>query len=391
MSANAQLKLLGVFAHPDDEVFCAGGTFARYAAEGAEVMVVSATRGDAGQIRDARMATRRSLGAVRARELQESCRRLGVQHYQCLEYGDGTLRELDINILIEHITQIIRSFQPDVVITFGEDGAYGHPDHIAISIATTRACQLSGMPNQFSQQLNNGLKPHAPARLYHSHFPRSRMLMLDRLAQWLTAIENSFAGTADFPRALLLFAEETSLLNYSSDYIDVNWYPAGFLIIEQGEVAKHLYLILSGRAQAMIEDEDGTLHVVNELGPGKFFGERALALQHRRLAHVVAVENTTCLVFSAESPLAFLGRGAEAHITGDDNHSTEEIGVNHDPVTTCIDVSDYVEQKVAAMAAHRTQYPITPDMFPMSIMREMLGREYFVRVLPPRESETTLI
>ena len=391
MSANARLKLLGIFAHPDDEVFCAGGTFAKYAAQGAEVMVVSATRGDAGQIRDATVATRRTLGAVRTRELQESCRRLGVIECRCLDYGDGTLRELDINVLIEHLTQIIRSFQPDVVITFGEDGGYGHPDHIAISIATTQACQLSEMPDQFPEQLDGGLKTHAPARLYHSHFPRSRLLMLDRLARWLTEIENNFAGSGDFARALLLFAEETTLLNYSSDHIDVNWYPAGFFIIEQGEVAKHLYLILSGRAQAIVEDEDGTLHVVNELGPGKFFGERALALQHRRLAHVVAVENTTCLVFASESPLAFLGRGAEAHVTGSDTSPTGERGVNHNPATTCIDVSEYVEQKLAAMAAHRSQYPITPDMFPMSIMREMLGQEYFVRVLPPQQLETTLI
>src|SRR5262245_13536631 len=158
MTTNKRLKLLGVFAHPDDEVFCAGGTFAKYAAEGAEVMVVSATRGDAGQIRDAAIATRRNLGDVRAKELQESCRNLGVQHSQCLDYGDGTLRDLDINILIEHITGIIRSFQPDVVITFGEDGAYGHPDHIAISIATTQACRLSGMPGQFPHQLERGLK-----------------------------------------------------------------------------------------------------------------------------------------------------------------------------------------------------------------------------------------
>lgn len=389
-AARTRPRLLGIFAHPDDEVFCAGGTFARYAAEGAEVMVVSATRGDAGQIRDAAIATRRTLGAVRARELEESCRRLGVQRCVCLDYGDGTLRELDINILIEHITRIMRTFRPDVVITFGEDGAYGHPDHIAISIATTRACQLAGMADQFPQQIDEGLTPHAPARLYHSHFPRSRMLIQDRLAQWLTDIQNSFAGSTDFSRALLLFAEETTLLNYSSDHIDVNWYPAGFFIIEQGEVAKHLYLILSGRAQAIVEEEDGTQRVVNELGPGKFFGERALALGHRRLAHVVAVENTTCLVFSSESPLAFLGRGAEAHITGEDTPALQDSHMEANPVTTCIEVSDYVEQKVAAMAAHRSQYPITPDMFPLSMLREMLGREYFVRVLPPREIETTL-
>jgi len=72
-------SLLAVFAHPDDETFCAGGTLAKYAADGAEIMVVSATRGDAGQIRDARAATRRTLGQVRERELRLACERLGVR------------------------------------------------------------------------------------------------------------------------------------------------------------------------------------------------------------------------------------------------------------------------------------------------------------------------
>ena len=58
-------RLLGVFAHPDDETFCAGGTFARYAEQGAEIMVVSATRGQAGQIRDAAAGTRHTIAAVR--------------------------------------------------------------------------------------------------------------------------------------------------------------------------------------------------------------------------------------------------------------------------------------------------------------------------------------
>jgi|FLYN01.1.fsa_nt_gi LmbE family N-acetylglucosaminyl deacetylase len=384
----AGLKLLGVFAHPDDEVFCAGGTFAKYAAAGAEVMVVSATKGDAGQIRDAQTATRRTLGTVRERELLESCRRLGIQHCQCLDYGDGTLRELDSKVLTEHVTHIIRRFQPDIVITFGEDGAYGHPDHIAISVATTQACLASGSPERFPHQLNSGLETHSPSRLYHSHFPRSRMLLLNRLAHWLMEIQNNYTGTPDFGRALLLFAEETSLLHYSSDHIDVNWYPIGFFIIEQGEIAKDLYLILSGRAQAVREEEDGSLHVLADIGPGQFFGERGLALNQRRAAHVIAVENTTCLVFSSENPLAWLGRGAEAPVPIGAGTETLEDQLNF---TTRIDVTDYVEQKVSAMAAHRTQYPISPDMFPPSMLREMLGQEYFIRVIPQREIETSLM
>jgi len=58
-------RLLGVFAHPDDEVFCAGGTMGQAAEAGAEVMIVSATRGEQGQIRDPAAATRRTMGAVR--------------------------------------------------------------------------------------------------------------------------------------------------------------------------------------------------------------------------------------------------------------------------------------------------------------------------------------
>src|SRR5262245_4170471 len=74
------LRLLGVYAHPDDETFCAGGTLAKYAAAGADMMVVSMTQGEAGQIRTAQAATRHTLGQARAQELQRACRELGVQH-----------------------------------------------------------------------------------------------------------------------------------------------------------------------------------------------------------------------------------------------------------------------------------------------------------------------
>ena len=67
------VRILGVFAQPDNEVFCAGGTFARYAAAGADITVLTATRGEAGQTRDAQIATRRTLPGVRERELRDAC------------------------------------------------------------------------------------------------------------------------------------------------------------------------------------------------------------------------------------------------------------------------------------------------------------------------------
>src|SRR5947209_15673491 len=94
-SQQDQLRILGVFAHPDDETFCAGGTFAKYTAGGAQVMVVSATRGEAGQIRSPHVATRRTLGATREEELRLACQQLGVQQSVCLEYRDGTLKDVD--------------------------------------------------------------------------------------------------------------------------------------------------------------------------------------------------------------------------------------------------------------------------------------------------------
>jgi len=389
-SQQDQLRILGVFAHPDDESFCAGGTFARYTHAGAEAMVVSATRGQAGQIRSAKVATRRTLGQVREQELRLACQRLGVQHVVCLDHGDGMLREVDQEVLIGQVVEIIRSFRPDIVITFGPDGGYGHPDHIAISTATTAACMRSGDTTQFPEHLAAGLAPHRPLRLYHSHFPAKRQLLLERLVQWLVTAEKRFHGPLDFVHALLLLSEESTLLRYSSDYCDVGWYPSGFFIIEQGEPADNLYLILSGTVEVMREDPDGTQHVVARMGPGSFFGEEGLASRKPRNAHVIAVDNVTCLVFSPNTPTAFLGRGEGAHITNLSGLN-EQDEVRMTGATTCIDVGPYVQQKIEAISAHRSQYALEPDMLPLSILQELMGQEYFVRVYPVPEIETDFL
>jgi LmbE family N-acetylglucosaminyl deacetylase len=385
----AWLRILAAFAHPDDEVFCAGGTLALHAARGAEVMVVSATQGEAGQIRDAQVATRRTLGSVRAQELQLSCKRLGVQHAVCLDYGDGKLQDSDPLPLTKHLTHIIRSFRPDVVITFGPDGAYGHPDHVAISKLTTRAFHLAGEGAQFPEQLEEGLSPHAPGRLYYSFFPRSRRLLATRLVQWLTEFEQQFHGTIEFAHALLLFAEEAALLGYSSDDVGIQWFPKGFYIIEQGEPATKLYLVLSGQADVIREEADGTQCTRATIGPGEFFGDRGLAYHKPREAHVVAREDVTCMILSPHAPTGFEGRGAGAapsEDAGEGLPAEVETGA-----TTRIDVSAFVEQKVAALSAYRTQFPLEPEMFPMPMLREVFSCEYFVRAHPPVEMESSLI
>jgi LmbE family N-acetylglucosaminyl deacetylase len=381
-------RLLGVFAHPDDESFCAGGTLARYIQAGAEAMVVSATKGDAGQIRDAARATRRTLGSVREQELYAACKALGVQHARCLDYPDGKLQHADRHQVVGDIVRLIREFRPDVVITFNTDGAYGHPDHIAICEATTRACEVAGDGAAFPEQLAEGLTPYGDVRLYYSHFPPNRFQLMDWLVDWQMSFSKRFQGSVDFIQALSLFAEESRVLRYSSDHVDVQWYPPGFYIIEQGEAASSLYFIVSGNAKAVRENSDGGLEELEQLGAGQFFGEMGLATGNRRMAHVIASDHVTCMVFSPGAPTTFAGRGEEGQFAT----TTPDAPMHEDlaGATTCIDTSGYVLAKINAIAAHRTQYPISADMFPLPMLQAMFAKEYFIRVLPPLPLETSL-
>jgi LmbE family N-acetylglucosaminyl deacetylase len=338
-------------------------------------MVYSATRGQAGQIRDASAATRHTLGAVRERELREACAILGVQHVVCGDYLDGGLRDADFDGVVRSVVEVMRDFRPDVVITFGEDGAYGHPDHVTISAAATRAC-------------TDAFAAAEGARLYHSHFARSRLLMLDRLAKWLVSLETRFRGGPEFVRSLSLFAEESTTLRYAGDFIEVRWFPAGTYIIEQGEVGTSLFLIVSGAVQVAEEPVPGQLRELRRLGPGEFFGELALVYEQPRSAHVIAVDAVTCLVFSPAAPTLFTGRGPAASLT--DPADAERADWPGEQPTTVIDVTAHVDQKIRAIAAHRTQFPIQPELFPRPMLQEMLGREFFVRVLPPREVGSAL-
>ena len=94
-SSQPRLRVLGIFAHPDDETICVGGTLAKYASTGADIRVVSLTKGEAGQIRDASAATRATLRAVRETELAAAGKELGLTETRCLDHPDGGLAHID--------------------------------------------------------------------------------------------------------------------------------------------------------------------------------------------------------------------------------------------------------------------------------------------------------
>jgi LmbE family N-acetylglucosaminyl deacetylase len=128
------LKLLAVFAHPDDESMGLGGVLAKYAAEGIETYLVCATRGERGWagVPESDPGLE-GLGKIRTKELEAAGGVLGLKEIQFLDYVDGDLDQANPREAIQKIASHIRRIKPQVVVTFGPDGAYGHPDHIAIS------------------------------------------------------------------------------------------------------------------------------------------------------------------------------------------------------------------------------------------------------------------
>jgi LmbE family N-acetylglucosaminyl deacetylase len=138
------MKLLAVLAHPDDESLGFGGTLAKYASEGVEVSLVTATRGEAGRHGihprgSPEHPGPEALGRIREAELRAAASTLGIRDVALLGYQDSVLDQANPSEAIERIASHIRRIQPDVVLTFGLDGAYGHPDHIAICQFTTAA------------------------------------------------------------------------------------------------------------------------------------------------------------------------------------------------------------------------------------------------------------
>jgi LmbE family N-acetylglucosaminyl deacetylase len=135
-----KFKLMAVLAHPDDESLGFGGTLARYSSEEIETYLVTATRGERGRFFSPdRKAEPAEIGLVREAELGAAAAVLGVREVSFLGYPDGAVDQIDSAIAIAAIVQHIRRVRPHVVVTFGPDGAYGHPDHIAISQFTTAA------------------------------------------------------------------------------------------------------------------------------------------------------------------------------------------------------------------------------------------------------------
>lgn len=165
------LRLMGILAHPDDESLGIGGALAKYGAEGVETHVLTATLGQRGRYFDNRdRPSDGEVGRVREAELRAAAAVLGVRDVRVLGYTDGALDTVPTAEIVPRIAAHIRRVRPQVVLTFDPFGAYGHPDHIAISQLAASAIVMAASPAEVAapDAVGDGVaEPHAVSKLYY--------------------------------------------------------------------------------------------------------------------------------------------------------------------------------------------------------------------------------
>lgn len=186
--ADRPLTLMAVHAHPDDEATGTGGLLARSAAEGIRTVLVTCTDGSCGDgpggIKPGEPGhDPAAVVAMRQDELEKSCAVLGVDHLELLGYADsgmmgwpnndvaGSFWTTPVPTAAAKLAELIRHYQPDVVVTYDENGFYGHPDHIQAHRITMAAVAETGLP----------------AKVYWTTAPRSKMDEFSRIMKELGA------------------------------------------------------------------------------------------------------------------------------------------------------------------------------------------------------------
>src|ERR1700704_1131634 len=143
--------LLAVFAHPDDESMGAGGLIVRHTRNDVMVHLVCATRGEQGWGGKPPGARREHLAKIRTAEMEAAASALALAGYEVWDYPDGGVDRCDHAEITQRITEAISKLRPSAVVTWGPDGGYGHPDHIAIGSDTDAA--VAAMPEDERQAL----------------------------------------------------------------------------------------------------------------------------------------------------------------------------------------------------------------------------------------------
>ncbi len=210
------LRLLVVFAHPDDESMGMGGTLAKYSAQGVEAHYVCASRGERGWFGPEEQNPGLSaLGQLRTKELENAVHTLGLNGLYFLEYIDGDVDQADHNEIIGKIVTHIRRIRPQVVVTFPPDGNYGHPDHIAIGQFTTAAIVCAADSTYTDPE---HLSSHRVSKLYFMVDSEDFINLISPFMDGMTfALEDQLRGEVDWKSWMITTKIEMA------DYCGIAW------------------------------------------------------------------------------------------------------------------------------------------------------------------------
>lgn len=181
---------MAVHAHPDDESSKGAATMAKYAAEGHDVLVVTLTGGERGDILNPAMdlpGIKDRMPEVRREEMAKAAAALGVQQTWLgfvdsgLPEGDplppvpaGSFATVPLDEATEALVRVVRDFKPHVMITYDELGGYPHPDHIRCHEVSMAAYETAGDPDRFP----DAGEPWTVSKIYYTHgFIRDRMVL----------------------------------------------------------------------------------------------------------------------------------------------------------------------------------------------------------------------
>jgi mycothiol S-conjugate amidase len=183
----ADLRVLSVHAHPDDEASKGAATMARYGSEGVHTVLVTCTGGEAGDILNPAAdteAVRADLTAVRLRELDEAVRIIGYDALYLLGYRDSGMADTepnahpdnfanaDLDEAVGRLVEIVRAERPQVLVGYGRDRVYAHPDHVRVHEISVLAFERAGDPDWYPDLG----APWQPLKLYYtSGFTRERI------------------------------------------------------------------------------------------------------------------------------------------------------------------------------------------------------------------------
>ena len=183
------LTLMIVHAHPDDECIGTGGIFARYSAEGLRTVLVTCTLGEEGEIVVPEWDTPENharLAEIREQELLRAVQHLGIHHLELLPYRDSGMMgtpsnqhpecfaQADLDEATGRLVRLVRQYRPHILMSYNEEGGYGHPDHINAHKMTVAAFEAAADAARYP----DAGQPWAPAKLYY---------ISGRRALWLKA------------------------------------------------------------------------------------------------------------------------------------------------------------------------------------------------------------